>query len=151
MKLPWGMRETDPRCITLKNWISEQIEELYLAGYRRFLCGMAIGCDFYFANAVLSLRSIHPEITLEAAVPCPDQSDKWTKKQKTEYMRLIDACDSVTVLSPVYTKECMMQRNRYMVDRSSLLLACFNGQASGTMNTIVYAQRSFVETRIIEI
>ena len=112
---------------------------------------MAIGCDFYFANAVLSLRSIHPEITLEAAVPCPDQSDKWTKKQKTEYMRLIDACDSVTVLSPVYTKECMMQRNRYMVDRSSLLLACFNGQASGTMNTIVYAQRSFVETRIIEI
>ena len=112
---------------------------------------MAIGCDFYFADAVITLRCTHPEITLEAAVPCATQADKWAHTQKAEYNRLIAACDFVTVLSPVYTKECMMQRNQYMVDHSSLLLACFSGQAGGTMNTIVYAQRSSVETRIIEI
>lgn len=135
----------------LKERIGEALSEIYASGYRRFICGMAIGCDFYFADAVLALRREHPEITLEAAVPCSTQADRWTRTQKEEYSRLLNACDSITVLSTVYTKECMMQRNRYMVDHSSLLLACFSGQASGTMNTIVYAQRSSVETKIIEI
>lgn len=33
----------------------------------------------------------------------------------------------------------MMQRNRYMVDHSSMLVACYNGQPGGTWNTIKYA------------
>ena len=45
----------------------------------------------------------------------------------------------------------MMRRNRYMVDRSSLLLACFDGQSGGTMNTILYAQRRGVKVIIIEL
>ena len=35
----------------------------------------------------------------------------------------------------------MMRRNRYMVDHSAALLACFNGRPGGTMNSILYAQR----------
>ena len=45
----------------------------------------------------------------------------------------------------------MMRRNRYMVDRSSLLLACFDGRPGGTMNTILYAERSGLKTVVIEI
>ena len=45
----------------------------------------------------------------------------------------------------------MMKRNRYMVDRSSLLLACFDGRPGGTMSTIVYAERQGLKTVIIEL
>ena len=45
----------------------------------------------------------------------------------------------------------MMKRNQYMIDSSSLLLACFNGRSSGTMNTILYAERQGVQTIILEI
>ena len=45
----------------------------------------------------------------------------------------------------------MMRRNRYMVDRSSLLLACFDGQTGGTMNTILYAQRSGLKVILIDL
>ena len=45
MKLPWGMRESDPRCAMTKAWIARQLQELYDEGYRHFICGMAIGCD----------------------------------------------------------------------------------------------------------
>ena len=45
-----------------------------------------------------------------------------------------------------------MQRcNQYMVDHSALLLAAFAGLPGGTMNTILYAQRSGVETVVIGI
>lgn len=151
VRLPWGTRERDSRCTALKEEISIRLEGIYEAGYRHFICGMAIGCDTYFAEAVLALRELHPEISLEAAVPCASQAEKWTASQQERYRRLLEQCDKVTVLQREYTRDCMMRRNRYMVDHASLLLACFDGRPSGTMNTLVYAGRENVQSIIIEI
>ena len=151
VKLPWGAKETDPRCAALKQQISAALDGIYESGYRHFICGMAIGCDTYFADAVLSLKRIHPEVTLEAAVPCDDQADRWTGSQRDRYAELIKSCDTVTHVSHVYSPGCMMKRNEYMIDSSSLLLACFNGRSSGTMSTILYAERQGVRTIILDI
>ena len=151
MKLPWGMNERDPRCTALKLELAARLEAIYALGYRHFLCGMAIGCDMYFAEAVLALRDVHGDVTLEAAIPFGDQPGRWDEAQRRRYNSLIDLADKVTVLQIGYTSDCMMQRNRYMVDRSSLLLACFDGRPGGTMNTILYAERSGVKTVIIEV
>ena len=67
------------------------------------------------------------------------------------YFSLLSACDIVTYVSHMYSPDCMMKRNQYMIDRSSLLIACFNGRSSGTMNTILYAERAGVNTVILEI
>ena len=149
--LPWGSNEGDARCLRLKEELSARLEGLYACGYRRFLCGMALGCDMYFAEAVLALRREHPEVRLEAAVPCGDQPERWPLQQRLRYNRLLDACDSVTVLQIHYTPDCMMRRNRYMVDRSSLLLACYDGHPSGTRNTMLYAMREQVQVLTVEI
>ena len=149
--LPWGANEDDARCLRLKEELSARLEGLYACGYRRFLCGMALGCDMYFAEAVLALRQEHPEVRLEAAVPCGDQPERWPVKQRLRYNRLLDESDSVTVLQIHYTPDCMMRRNRYMVDRSSLLLACYDGRPSGTRSTMLYAMREQVQVLTVEI
>ena len=105
----------------------------------------------YFAEAVLALREIHPDVSLEAAVPCTTQADSWSPEQKQRYAGLLSRCDSRHLVQEKYSPGCMQRRNKYMVDSSSLLLACFAGVPGGTMNTIVYAQRSGVETVIISI
>ena len=151
MKLPWGMRETDARCIAAKSWIEQQLEELYELGYRHFISGMAIGCDTYFAEEVLRLREKHPDVTLEAAIPCADQASRWNSKQKQKYTELIEACDSVKIFQEHYTPECMRRRNTYMVDKASVLLACFDGRPGGTMNTLVYARREGLEIRMLDV
>ena len=48
-----------------------------------FICGMARGCDFYFAEAVLALRQERGDVTLEAAIPCPTQTDGWSGADRT--------------------------------------------------------------------
>ena len=112
---------------------------------------MAIGCDMYFAEAVLTLKQLHPDVILEAAIPCDNQSEKWNRPQKEHYAELLEQCDLITHVSHMYSPGCMMKRNQYMIDSSSLLLACFNGRSSGTMNTILYAERQGVQTIILEI
>ena len=150
-KLPWGANESDPRCDALKEELFCRLQGIYEAGYRHFICGMAIGCDMFFAEAVLRLQKEHPEITLEAAVPCGSQPDRWTKAQRERYNRLLDSCSEVRVLQLSYTPDCMQKRNQYMVDRASLLLACYDGRPGGTMSTILYAQRQGLKTIIIDI
>lgn len=150
-KLHWGANEDDERCTALKAEIAARLDGIYQAGYRHFICGMAIGCDTYFAEAVLALREAHGDVTLEAAIPCGTQPEKWTEAQRLRYNSLIDASDEVTVLQIDYTPGCMLARNRYMVDQSSLLLCCYNGGPGGTMSTILYAMRSGVETMVIDI
>ena len=150
-KLPWGRSEGDPRCLSLKAEIAARREGIYELGYRNFICGMAEGCDLYFAEAVLAMRDHLPDVTLEAAIPCDRQADKWTAAQQRRYEHIMAESDTVTFVQHRYSPGCMMRRNRYMVDRSSLLLACFDGQTGGTMNTILYAQRSGLKVILIDL
>ena len=84
-KLPWGYNESDPRCVRLKERIADAVLLAYQEGYRHFLCGMAQGCDLYFCEAVLALRERYPEVTVEAAIPCPTQADAWPEAERRRY------------------------------------------------------------------
>ena len=138
-KLPWRYDETDVRCMALKERIRDAVEAAYEEGYRHFLCGMAQGCDLYFCEAVLALRQQHPDVTVEAALPCPTQADSWPAAQRERYRRLVKACDYETMVSAQYSSSCMLRRDRYMVDHASLLIAAFDGSAGGTRYTVEYA------------
>lgn len=138
-KLPWGDQESHPHCVALKESMAAQLEEMYQKGYRHFLCGMARGADFYFAEAVLALQAAHPDVTLEAALPCAGQAKKWSSDDRHRWTQLVHQCDTHTLLQEHYDRHCMLRRDRYMVDQSSAILAVFNGTRGGTQYTLNYA------------
>ena len=140
-KLPWRYNEKDPRCLALKQRIQDAVELAYEQGYRHFICGMAQGCDLYFCECVLALKQIRPDVTVEAAVPCPTQADSWPAAQRERYQRLLEVCDFETMVSAQYSSTCMQRRDRYMVDHASLLIAVFDGSVGGTRYTMEYAMR----------
>ena len=144
-KLPWGENEDDPRCRALKVRLRDALDAAYEAGYRHFICGMAQGCDLYFCEAVLALRERYPEVTVEAAIPCPTQADAWPEAERRRYRELVAKCDMETMVSDTYSSACMQRRDRYMVDHSMLLIAAFDGTAGGTRYTVEYALRRGIE------
>lgn len=150
-KLPWGEDETDPRCLSLKAAIMREVERAYDRGYRHFICGMAKGCDFYFCEAVQALRDSRPGVTVEAAIPCETQTSRWKERDRERYRGLIGLCDYETMVQRQYDRNCMLRRNRYMVDRSSLVIAAFDGSMGGTMYTVTYAMRHDAQVVIIDV
>ena len=151
--LPWGEAEGDPRCLALKARLDELLDQVYAEGCRHFICGMAKGSDFYFCEAVLKLRRTHPEIKLEAAVPFPGQSSRWSRADRERYQKLLTQCDLETLIQQFHSPGCMHRRNRYMVDHASRLIAVYNGQptGSGTLSTIHYALRQGLKVDVLEV
>ncbi len=148
-KLPWGEDEYDPRCAALKQKLYDVAEALYDAGIRHFICGMAKGCDTYFCETILKLREERPGLTLEAAVPCPQQAERWSERDRRRYFRLVSQCDFETEIEKEYTPDCMSKRNRYLAENASVLVAVFDGKWGGTMQTVNLARKNGLE--IIEI
>ena len=149
-KLPWGAEEDDPRCIKIKQEIGEALERAYDLGYRHFISGMARGGDLYFAEAVLELREKYPDVLLECARPCESQSSRWPREERQRYDGILDRCNYETMVQHTYDRGCMMRRNRYMVDRSSRIIALYDGvPKGGTAQTLAYALRKGLETDII--
>ena len=151
-KLPWGEDEADPRCERLKGSIARAVEDAYVAGYRRFISGMARGCDLYFAEAVLELREWHEDIELECARPCETQADSWPEKERARYQSILNRCNIETMVQHHYDRFCMIRRNRYMVDHSSHLIAVYNGvPKGGTYQTLLYAAKKSLTTHILDL
>lgn len=93
------MRRTRAAWSSSENWLTRW-RSCTGQGVRHFICGMATGCDMFFAEAVLALRERRPDVTLEAAVPCEEQDRRWTHGLSERYDRLLAECDSRTLVSP---------------------------------------------------
>ncbi|MDF2838965.1 MAG: hypothetical protein K0S60_668 [Evtepia sp.] len=150
-KLPWGNREEDPQCVILKARIASELEQAYEKGFRNFISGMARGTDLYFCEAALSLRECHPDITVEAAIPFMGQADRWLPQDRNRYRALIERCNYETVIQHCYTPGCLQRRNRYMVERSSLIIAAYHGKGGGTLYTLTYAMQRNVDVVILDL
>lgn len=124
--------------------LDEHLERLYRRGYRRFLCGGALGFDQLAAERVLLLRNRHADAQLILVLPCPQQSRYWADEDKRRFAHIIQSSDETRMLSHIYYDGCMLVRNRHMVDRSSLCLCYLNRPKGGTMSTVAYACQSNV-------
>ncbi len=148
---PWGYDENAPSCVLLKEVLASQISALAEQGVTDFLSGMAQGVDLWCAQIVLDQRKTNPALKLHAILPCEGQERKWTASAQEHYRSILAQANEVIYVGQEYSRNCMLKRNRYLVDHSSILLAVYNGTyQSGTGMTVRYAQRLKREIIIID-
>lgn len=148
---PWKYDEADPNCVLLKEVLTAQISKLADRGVTDWFSGMAQGTDLGAAEAVLSLRKERPAMRLHCILPCEGQEIQWAASAQERYHSILRRADEVIYVNREYSPKCMMERNRYMVDRSSILLAVYNGtQRSGTGATVRYARKLSREIIVID-
>ena len=149
-KLPWGSNENDARCVAMKKSLFAETERAICRGYDTFYCGMATGFDMICAETVLTLREKYPHIKIIGALPCRNQDDGWPQSERIRYRQLLSQLDGVRCVYDRYCGAvCMHERNRFMVDNSSLIIALYDGRAGGTRKTLEYARRQGLEIVLI--
>lgn len=148
---PWKYNENARDCMLLKEVLAEQIAALADRGVTDWLSGMAQGADAWCAQIVLDLKKENPTLRLHCILPCEGQEDKWPIAERERYHSILKQADEVVYVSRTYHPGCMLERNRCMVDRASVLLAVYNGTyRSGTAMTVRYAKALDRELIIID-
>lgn len=147
--LPWGYNEKSASCKKFKKDLYTIFKGAYEYGLKCFMVGMAEGFDMIGCEILLDLKKQFKDLKIIAVIPCKNQDAKWSLLQQIRYQRLLKKCDEVTTLQENYTADCMNKRNRYMVDHSSVVIACYNGKPSGTGNTLRFAKENGCKVRII--
>lgn len=135
--------ERHPECIKLKAMLMELIIKAINEGYNYFISGMALGLDIWAAEIVILLKEQYPHIKLEAAIPCDGQELPWPKTSQDRYNKVLEAADIkhwVTHEKYEENSTVMLVRDIYMVNKSDLIIAVFDGSAGGTKHTFDYAK-----------
>ena len=145
---PWGEDRERERAIAQR--LREEIVRAIARGYRHFISGMAAGIDLLAAAIVVRLREEMPEagIVLEAAVPFPSQPRRWRAETRRAYVRLLGQCD-MHLIADAFSVAAYRERDRYMVDSSSLLIAVQGKPDGGTARTVAYAREAGRESVLL--
>ena len=76
---------------------------------------------------------------------------QWDKEHHQErYQAILSAADLVRFICPGYSRSCFQRRNEWMVDHAARVIAVWNGQPSGTKNTLDYARLQNVQVVSVE-
>lgn len=139
-KLSFQYNESAPECVRLKAVLYDHITALADSGVTDFLSGMALGTDMWAAELVLMLKKERPDVALFCILPCASQPDAWPPESRKRYFDILNRADGVHYVRRAYTKGCMLERNRYLVDHAHFVLAVYNGELrGGTAATVRYA------------
>lgn len=121
--------------------LTSAISEAYDHGIRNFISGFALGIDLMAAQLVQSLKCNLPGISLTAAIPFEGQAERYNIYDKRVYGRLLELADKVIVLSDCYYPRCFLDRDEFMVENASYLIAYYDGrEKGGTYYTIKKAR-----------
>ena len=114
-------------------------------GTTDFYAGGALGWDMICAYAVLKMREKYPDVKLHLVLPCPpaEQTAGWDVYHKEKYQKILEAADSVEIVSDHYDKNCMKKRNERLVELGDVCVCYYNKKRirSGTGQTVRIAEK----------
>ncbi len=152
-KLPFLLDEDHPQYRLLEQQLTKDILKKALVDEcTTFLTGMAQGVDILCAELVLKIRSLIGEpLRLVCAIPFLAQAQRWDAPQQARYKQILAQADHKILLNNEYTDHCLLERDRFLVDHSSHMIAVYDGiSAGGTKYTLAYARKKSLSICLID-
>ncbi len=129
--------------------LEAEIRKAIRSGFTTYITGMAKGTDLVAGEIVLRLREQDNRLKLICALPYPGFGLHWGGGWTERFQRVLAAADLTRCVCPNFSYASYQIRNEWMVSRSSLVIAVFNGGHGGTKNTLDYAKRQGVPCIVI--
>lgn len=128
----------------VKQELEVQILRAYADGLYVYISGMSRGVDIWAAETVIAMRNAGYSVQLICACPYPGFASGWHPQWQERYQNILQVADYVQYINTSYSASCFQTRNEWMVNHAARVIAVYNGEKSGTKNTIDYAIRKGV-------
>ena len=159
----WNTPKNKQIIEALKNQIIKTMDEANDNMFT-FVCGGALGIDQMAFSIVEDLRNTSAKaIFIELASPFKEQDCKWNQFDRDRFQKQVKLADTVTYvdllndykvdiyLPNIYYPAKMELRNHYMVDKSDIVIAVYDGsEKGGTRNCVKYAKERNKKIIIID-
>ena len=149
---PWRWGDHGQYIMPLMARLESEIRKAIENGYRHFISCMSEGVGRYAARIVLKIKREQPDfgITLEAAILCSGQPDRWSETKKAEYVEMLALADKQTTIGKEWSVENNQKLINYMVDNAGLLIAVSSFGFGNTQLTIWRAEEKNIELAVID-
>lgn len=124
----------------IKEALKVEIVKLINQGVCFFGAGGALGFDTLAAQTVIELKEQYPHIKLILVFPCYNQTIRWKEQDVKVYEDIKSKCDKFIYTSSEYDGQCMMKRNRHLVDNSKYCVCYLTKTTGGSVYTVNYAK-----------
>lgn len=131
--------------------LRKAIEEAINEGYTTFITGCSRGTDLWAADIVIEMRRHDKRLKLICAIPFEGFDEKWTIDWRKHLKQVKKQADWIHIVSKEYHADAYQKRNAWMVNKASKIIAVCNGEPSGTLNTVRYAEAQKVPVHIIQV
>lgn len=129
----------------VKTWLEKEIKNAIDAGYTDFITGMQRGVDLWAAEILLRLKKEGQNVRIIAAVAFEGMNKGWDDYWMQLYLETRRTAFEDHIISNYPGKAAFIQRNEWMVDHASRLIAVYTGALGGTKKTIDYATKNGLE------
>ena len=103
----------------IKNNLKWEIEKLLKKEKTiRFISGMNIGFEMFFAKIILELKEKYRNIIFECALPDELQAVGWSEYDRESYYNILGKCDIENFISKKAYSNNITKRNKYMISSS---------------------------------
>ena len=135
-----GHRQIKEDILKISDDVFNIIEKLYNEnGVKDFYAGGAIGFDTICAKCVLKLKEKFSDVKLHLILPYLYQDERFNNAQKSEYNYIKNMADEVQILSQFYYKNCMLIRNRALINSAKYCICYLRKSSGGTVYTVSHA------------
>lgn len=98
--------------------------------------GMALGADTIWALAIVAMKEQYPNrVTFVAEIPDYNQPSRWFEGDRVRWQELINQADSINTYASQNPNRSyayiLNQRNIGMIQACDILIAVYNGDATG--------------------
>lgn len=131
--------------LIIKRKLKSIIENLIKNGYVYFSTGGALGFDTIAAQTVLELKQVYNHIKLILVLPCPKHTIWWNDRDIKVYEKIKKQCDKCICVSDKYVSGSMFNRNRNLVDCSSVCVCYLRKETGVTAYTIKYGESKGID------
>lgn len=112
-------------------------------GISTFMVGGAVGFDMLAAEVLLDLREKEgKELRLVSVLPYLEWRDRWAEEDKDREDRILERSDEIIFMDGEVIRRTYLDRDRKMVDHSSVCIAYCTRRNGGTAYTVRYALKN---------